>query len=355
MNPLPRHGAMVAAVVHLLLFGGALLVPSLTPGKLSAAPQETPEKARHQAWQQLDVMMFRLKMFHHEAMSSMLSSLELPLFRDYFALPESRVLKRDEKGEVVFSEAQRLLRREMEEWVLHLHQRFTIGESCLVDRTGREHFRVVGGEAEESSHFSAEESDSPFFRRAMSAAPGEVVVSKPYMSPDSFHWVLAFSSPVVMADGDIPGFFHFEVPLDVFQTLLRTRLYGYVRREGGPDFDVEEEGRYFLLDRKGLVIADSRRQISTELVASRHPERSPELPDYVRPERMREYFPQANSLYADPAFLAEATRMKAGESGEAQLTLGGRDYVLVYQPVPGLPWTLGHLDPIGGPGEWGGP
>ncbi|MBF0161956.1 MAG: cache domain-containing protein [Magnetococcales bacterium] len=334
----------------LSLVGALFLWVGVGAGELLAAPQSSVEAAEARAIDQMNVMMFRIKMFHQEVKSTLRFTMELDLFKKYFSLPESAHNTVDAMGVVQFSAAQVALRQQIEAWANLLHKQFPIGEMCLIDQTGQEHLRVVQGKVEDAHFFSDTESDSPFFAPSFMAKEGEVHVSKPYMSPDSRYWVIAYTAPVVLANGEKPAFFHFEIPLEAYGKLLSTLDYGYATAHQQSRKDVEEEGRYFIISSEGLLMADSRQTISMGLPRVRARDGT----DFALEERLADYLPRPSSISSDPRFLEVVERMRKQEGGIAHLVLADRSYVLVFQPIPESSWSLGHLDPVGGPGFWEG-
>lgn len=328
---------------------GVLLWLLAGPGELLAKPQDTPETAEARAIDQTHAMMFRIKMFHQEVTSTLRFTMELDLFKKYFSLPESAQNTVDAMGVVQFSPAQVALRHQIEAWANLMYQQFPIGEICLIDRTGQEHLRAVRGKMEETHFFSGMESDSPFFAPSFMTKEGEVYVSRPYMSPDSRYWVIAYTAPVVLANGEMPAFFHFEVPLDVYGHILSTLDYAYATAHRKSQKDVEEEGRYFILNPDGLLIADSRQTIPMAL----HPAHGGESgTEHAVEERLADYLPTLSSISSDPRFLEVVDKLRKQGAGVAHVALEGRSYVLVLQSIPGSGWSLVHLDPVGGPGFW---
>ncbi|MEO5349706.1 MAG: cache domain-containing protein [Magnetococcus sp. YQC-3] len=328
---------------------GALLWLLTAPGELLAKPQSTPEAAEARAIDQTNAMLFRIKMFHQEVKSTLRFTMELDLFSKYFSLPESAHNTVDALGVVQFSAAQVALRHQMEAWANLLYKQFPIGEICLIDQTGQEHMRAVRGKVEDTHFFSSTEADSPFFVPSFLIKEGEVYVSKPYMSPDSRYWVVAYTAPVVMANGEKPAFFHVEVPLDIYGKLLSTLDYAYATAHLKAQKDAQEEGRYFILDADGLLIADSRQAIPLGL----HPARGgDDGADFAMEERLADYLPRLSSISSDSRFLIAAEKLRKQGAGVAHLELAGRSYVLVLQPIPGSSWSLAHLDPVAGPGFW---
>lgn len=333
-----------------LAFAALLLTGYQLPAL--ATPAADVVSATIQAKDQLDLMLFRIKTFHQDARNSMLATLDLDLFREYFSLPESLQNRYDELGTIALTPEQDAIRRRLERWVLNLHERFPIGETCLIDRHGQEHMRVVGGKVEKPEHFSNEEHGAPFFTPSFAAEGGEIYMSAPYMSADAHRWVIAFTSPVVIEKGQKPAFYHFEVPLAVHQQLISTEDFGFTSKDKGRP-DAEEEGRVFILDRdNGLLIADNRQSIDYELKAERHPDKNPDLPHYLPPEKIEDYLPAPSSISSHPAFLSAIKDMRSGGSGTRVIDLPDRSYLLVYTPLPDRNWSLGHLDPIAGPPFW---
>ncbi|MEO5375472.1 MAG: cache domain-containing protein [Alphaproteobacteria bacterium] len=341
--------ALVAAWIMVpALVVGTLAAPPMA-GLVAAAPAATVAEAEAQAQRQLELMQFRLKMFHSETRSSMLSSLDLPLFAGYLSLTESRRNRYDVLGQIQLTPTQNDLRKEMEVWVLVLHKRFPIAESCLVDKEGQEHMRVVGGKVQPSSLFSSEEGDTSFFGPTLRLSRGGVFMSDPYLSTDAYEWVTAFASPVVSLDNEKLGFFHFEVPIAVYESVIRTREFAFVsNRDTAVDRD--EEGRFFIMDGKGRLVADSRQETRYNIPMGHRLEKK--RPDDQSADRVEDYLRPAAAISADPDFAAAIESIQHGETGVVPLKLNGRFYVLAYGPVPDRPWTLLHLDPVNGEGFW---
>ncbi|MBF8271547.1 MAG: sensor histidine kinase [Magnetococcales bacterium] len=335
-----------------LLCMGVIMGWLIVPMEMSAQPQENPQKAEDQAQFQMNVMLFRIKMFHQEVKSTLHYTMDLGFFREYFSLPESKYNTVDAIGVVQFSEAQKKLRRQMEQWSALLHERFVIGEVCLIDRTGQEHMRTVRGQVEDTHFFSNTESDSPFFAASFARKGGEIHVSQPYMSPDSRYWVVAYSSPVLLENGEIPAFFHFEIPLNVYSKVISTKDYGYMTANIQWKHDTEEEGQFFIIDQDGLLIADNHQEIRTELFEVQSEKEKEEGTNFMQLEQLADYLPHVSSISQAPQFLDAVEKMRSGKSGVQHFNIGDRPYVLIFQPIPETSWSLAHLDPVAGPGFW---
>jgi hypothetical protein len=319
--------------------------------------QPRPSKSNYaealiQAKGHLAMMVFRIKAFHHEAKSTLRSSLNLTLYKEYFALPESAKNHFNKMGDIQLTNNQHQIRKKMESWILSMHNRFPIGETCLIDKTGQEHMRVVGGKIEKPHLFSHEESDAPFFAPSFKKNKGEIYFSKPYMSSDSYQWVIAYTSPIIMDDGSKPAFYHFEVPLSIYKKFISTTDFRFLDGSDEYDADVYEEGRYFIVSTDKLLIADSQQTINYILPDSRHPEKNDDLPDYLPPEKINNYIPHVSSISKDPNFLNAVDKLMKQKSGDIKLNIKNQEYVLISETVPDKDWMIFHLDPIGKPGFW---
>lgn len=331
-------GWMRKRIVAAIVVGLAALGP-LPQGARAASPATGFDAAEARAWRQMEMMVFRIRMFHHEARSSIIASLELPIFRDYFLLPESATDRYDQSGVLLVTPMQAEVRRRIEDWAVHLHKRFPIAETCLVDRQGQEHMRVAGGVIAPPEQFSRDEQETPFFKPAFALDRGQVHMTAPYLSTDANQWVVAFTAPVVTAGGAKPAFFHYEILLNIYQNIVKTRDFGFSSAHK-VTVDPEEEGRYFILDEEGLVLADSRHPVPLAPKPGRKTRGE-------RPERLADILPKVASISDDPAIREAFEAMRKGEKGARRIEAKSGRWVLVFQPIPDRPWILGHLDPVG--------
>lgn len=330
------------------LIGALLATCAVSAG---AAPMATLEEAKAQAKWHLNMMVFGVRMFHHDAKGSIGSTIKLPQFEEYFALPESSDNRYDALGRIQLTENQVRIRKEIERWTLNLHARFPIAESCLIDQSGQEHMRVTGEKIEDSIHFSSEEQGAVFFNAGFTLSRGEVHISKPYMSMDAFEWVVAIATPVVMRDGSKPGIFHFEIPLATYGRMVASDHYNFDAAET-PVADLDDEGRYLIVDEQGLLIADSRQEVRYTLIDERNPDLNPDLPDYLPEERLADYLPDIMSLSDAPAFHDAVAQMRQMERGLLDLEIDGQTYVFAFESLQDQPWYVIHFDPVDGPAFW---
>ena len=127
----------------------------------------------------------------------------------------------------------------------------SIGEACLIDASGEEVARVVGGERAPSADLS-NEADAPFFAPAFRVQHGQVYQAKPYVSPDTGEWVIASATPLPADDGSKRAIVHYEITVESFRRAAA---------EGSPN-------AIFIVDREtGAVLLDSTtpQRVATEL------------------------------------------------------------------------------------------
>ena len=262
------------------------------------------------------------QVFHQKAQSDLLLAMEHPVFRQWFALPDVQAGNRfDYRGVIQFSDQQLAKKKELDEWTLSLQRRFPIVETCLIDVTGQEHSRITFGEIAPNDDFSSEEDGAPFFAPTFKLDRGEVHVEYPYMSPDAAKWVFSYTAPVIMPDGSKPGFYHYELPVAMFQQIIQ---------KGGSD----DDSQFFILDPSGLVVADSAQKIALNLPSGVDPESEQTLADYL---------PQASEISETPEFGRALEAMRSGETGAMRFEKNGEPYWITYQPLGTFGWSLAHI------------
>jgi signal transduction histidine kinase/DNA-binding response OmpR family regulator len=217
----------------------------------------------------------------------------------------------------------------IEKQVLYLQKLFAMDEICLIDASGAEDVRGVGGVIAGPDELSADETNNRFFAAALALPDGQVYRSSdPYLSEDSDDWAVAHATPVVLADGRHAGVLHFEIPLAWFADIVRA-----------PSGD---SGYSFLLSRSGHVLV------------------YPQLVVHARPGELGggddaedDTFPRAVNWDSDE-FRGLVPQMLSGEAGTATYRDANDTYEMIYQPVFGNGWVLASVTPhsaIFEPGE----
>lgn len=296
----------------------------------------------------LDLRAAEIEREHQEAQRDMLMAMENPDFRAYFELADYKAGNRYSSDKVLqFTPAQEVLRKRLEIWVTALQRRFPIVETCLIDHTGQEHLRIAGGVVAAAHEFSSDEWDAPFFKASMAAEGGRVLVTEPYMSIDADTWVIAYTSPIVLANGNKPAFYHYELPLEMFQNLLKSGEGGYFQRGERSVMSIPMnrlhalgDERMAIVNAKGLLVADSGQEIVYTLKPERNPSLNPNLPDFLPPEKLEAYLPPVRGLSDDPR-LAEVVRdVLKGGTGVITVLRDGKPHWLVYRPLDIFRWGM---------------
>jgi diguanylate cyclase (GGDEF)-like protein len=152
----------------------------------------------------------RLDNYFERARSIVLLTAHNPAFAQLYATPSSAAAKIAAGGPALAS-ANEALR--------YLEQLYPdrVGEACFIDASGAEIARTVRGELAMAADLSPDESRNPFFAPTFALPIGAVYQSRPYVSPDTYDWVIANSTPIPTADRSKPAMVHFEVTLESFR------------------------------------------------------------------------------------------------------------------------------------------
>ncbi|MBF0240762.1 MAG: cache domain-containing protein [SAR324 cluster bacterium] len=301
-----------------LTLGGSVLIEfKITENAIIANALRTMENDLRQKESQL-------KVFHDKAKSDLVLTVQYPVFKEYFDLPETRAGNRYEEQDgnqvIQFTEAQRALKNKLDAWIMYIQSRFPVVETCLIDRTGQEHSRLTLREIAPDDDFSSEENEAPFFEPSFNLKNEEVHIAYPYMSADYKKWVFAYTTPIILDDGSKPAFFHFEIPVAFFQEII--------------GHDTPE--RTFVLDPENRIIADSHQDISIDLnpgttVDDEH--------------KIEDYFPSVDSISKNSDFRNILVDMKSGKIGKGTYSENGITYYVVYQPLPTFGWSVAQIKP----------
>jgi diguanylate cyclase (GGDEF)-like protein len=127
-----------------------------------------------------------------------------------------------------------------------------IGEACFIDPGGREVARVTHGFAAFTEQLSPDESRNPFFYPTLGLRLGQVYQARPYVSPDTGHWVIS-NSTLVAAPTGRSAIVHFEVTLDSFRASSDADHADGLHQDG-----LHQEVVSIVDARTGAIVVDSR-------------------------------------------------------------------------------------------------
>jgi len=257
-------------------------------------------------------VMGNIETLHARASEDLVFALKNPKFVEYFELPESKAGDiYDENGVLQFTEKQREIKQELEQWIFHFQNKFDVDETCLIDNSGQEHTRLVLTRIEVDENLSPDEKLAPFFEPSFMKHKDEVHVQYPYVSPDTERWVFSYSSPVELGNGQKPAIYHFEMPMTIFQNLLTV-----------------DSGRMYVLDPSGYIVADSAGTIPSNVIS-------------FEPENQ---FPPFQSVFAEGSS-DTLEEMKANSVGDGMYDVNGEEHYFVYEKLSTFDWILVYEKP----------
>ena len=247
----------------------------------------------------------RIETLHARASEDIVFALKNLLFVEYFELPETKAGNVYKNGVLQFTESQRKIKMELEEWIWNFQNKFDVDETCLIDTTGQEHTRLVLKRIESDEYLSPDEKESPFFEPSFKKNLNEVHIQYPYFSPDTHRWVFAYTSPIVLGETK-PAIYHFEMPITIFQDIVNI-----------------EHGRMYVVDPQGIIIADSQYDFSKNVS-----------------DNFEEQFPSVSMISDSPEFDKLLQKMKIVEQGIGRYSANGDIHYVVFMKMPTFGWTL---------------
>jgi len=254
------------------------------------------------------------------ASEDLLFAVKNPVFVKYFELPDTRAGNIYKDGVLQFTAQQRILKNELDQWIYDFQNKFSVDETCLVDRTGQEHTRLVMKSIAPFSSLSSKEAATPFFKPSFQKNINEVYSQYPYVSPDTKRWVFAYTTPIVLNDGSKPAFYHFEMPLKSFQDMTRV-----------------DQGRAFVVDPRGYLVADSGHVYNQSLNSA---------PFGQSP---KDFFPSISTISASSEFNKDIRNILASDNstntGHVTYSANGELHYIVYKRLPMFGWILAYEKP----------
>lgn len=253
-----------------------------------------------------------LQMLDDKASEDLVFALKNPVFVQYFELPETKAGDVYENGVLQFTDKQREIKTQIDQWMFHFQDKFQVDETCLVDTSGQDHARIVLEKIQSDENLMSNEKLSPFFKSSFEKNNDEVYIQYPYVSMDTNRWVFAYTSPVVLGDGEKPAFYHFEMPMYIFQDEINI-----------------ETGRMYVVDPEGYLIADSQYSFPTHDISP----------------NPRNYFPAVSTVSTSPEFNNLVQKMKNEENGVGKYSKNGESYYVVYKKLPTFGWSIAYERP----------
>lgn len=190
---------------------------------------------------------------------------------------------------------------------------FEVDEMCLISMKGQEIIRIVLDKIIPATRLSSDESNAPFFKASVKTGRREIHIQDPYLSSDSKRWVVAYTTPIVTADGSKPAFLHYEIPLSFFAKKMAK--------------GTKSESEYVLIvGNDGLLWVDSRHERDLK-------------GDPSADTRASKFFPRFdNGRSAGVKNILKT--MQEGKSGSGNFREKGVKYAIVYKPLGYFGWNI---------------
>src|SRR5919202_3775627 len=253
------------------------------------------------------------------ASEDLLFAVKNPIFVKYFELPDTKAGNIYKNGIKQFTPQQRILKNELDQWIYDFQNKFSIDETCLIDKTGQEHTRLVMKNIAPDTALSSKESATPFFKPSFQKNINEVYLQYPYVSPDTGRWVFAYTTPIVLNDGSKPAFYHFEILLKAFQDITKV-----------------DQGRTYVVDPVGYLVADSG-HIYNQTLNSAPFGQSP-----------KDFFPSISTISTSSEFNEDIRNVLANNStntGHVTYSADGELHYIVFKRLPLFGWILAYEKP----------
>jgi len=262
-----------------------------------------------------------IESLHDKAGEELVLALKDPLFVEYFELPETKAGNVYEDGVLQFTDKQNEIKSDLEQLIYLFQIKFDVDETCIIDSSGQEHARLVLSRIAYDEDLSPDEEFAPFFEPSFEKNLDEVHHQFPYVSPDTERWVFAYTSPVVLGDGQKPAFFHFEMPITVFQELVNVDV-----------------GRMYVIDPDGFIIADSD---DSSISNSKYEVTAKNITDFVPSD----YFP---SISEDTTFsdFGSLLQMTNSETEFFKYSNNGEENYVLFKQLPTFGWVLVYEKPM---------
>lgn len=257
---------------------------------------------------------------HYNAAQDLLFAVQNSAFVRYFDLPASMAGDvYNKSGVLQFTPQQKLVKTELDQWIYNFQKRFSVDETCLIDPRGQEITRVVLQHIAPDKKLSSFEWITPFFRPSFQNNVGHVYYQRPYVSPDTKRWVFAYTTPIVRSDGYKAAFFHFEMPMKIFQDLAQT-----------------SSGRIYVVDPSGYLVADSNYKFNQN-INSEPFRQSP-----------KNYFPSTSTISTSSDFSKALTNVQSNAKGSINYITynsNGELHYLVFKKLALFGWILAYDKP----------
>ena len=258
----------------------------------------------------------QINTLHDRASEDIVFAVKNPSFAEYFELDDTRNGNVYNDNNVLqYTSDQIEIKNKLESWIYDFQNKFTVDETCVIDRSGQQQTALVQKNILPTEKLSSTKSGATFFDPSFAQDDGESYVQYPYVSPATKRWVFAYTTPIVTYN-DKPAFYHFEMPMYVFQNLMSSDV-----------------GRMYVIDSGDYLVADNYYDFNSEVGAG------------TKGQDPTEYFPSINTVSDSVKFakiLDEMNHLDVGEISYSTYTENGERHFVVFEKLPTFYWVLAY-------------
>jgi len=251
---------------------------------------------------------------HDRASEDIVFAVKNPSFADYFELEDTRHGNVYNDDNVLqYTSSQKEIKDKLESWIYDFQNKFTVDETCVIDRSGQQQTALVQKNILPTENLSSKKAGAAFFDPSFEKNDGESYVQYPYVSPATKRWVFAYTTPILTYN-DKPAFYHFEMPMYVFQNLMSTDV-----------------GRMYVVDSGDYLVADNYSTFNSEVGAGK------------KGQEPSEYFPSVTTISDSAKFskiLDEMNGLDIGEISYSTYIENGEKHFVVFEKLPTFYWIL---------------
>ena len=251
---------------------------------------------------------------HDRASEDIVFAVKNPSFADYFELEDTRHGNVYNDDNVLqYTSSQKEIKDKLESWIYDFQNKFTVDETCVIDRSGQQQTALVQKNILPTENLSSKKAGAAFFDPSFEKNDGESYVQYPYVSPATKRWVFAYTTPILTYN-DKPAFYHFEMPMYIFQNLISTDV-----------------GRMYVVDSGDYLVADNHSTFNSEVGAGK------------KGQEPSEYFPSVTTISDSAKFskiLDEMNGLDIGEISYSTYIENGEKHFVVFEKLPTFYWIL---------------
>jgi diguanylate cyclase (GGDEF)-like protein len=200
--------------------------------------------------------------------------------------------------------------KEIEKVLIAINNRFSdaLSYADLIDRDGKELFKIRNGRIAHSKGLDPDESRHRFFKSGLMLSKGEVHQGDPYFSEDIHQWVIPFLTPIEFPDGRKAALLHMDLNISYLEEILKEKVqtFGWLGRSQ----KTGKAAELFILDSQGHFAAHTQMQIHS-----------------------KKNRPRALDVYKSSGWAQMMEEMIHGMTGTEKIALNGQTFYFYFRPL----------------------